>query len=111
MREPGQDLTWEEWERDMLDGYDTSKRYEKGRIPTWLSLGNWLYPAKEYSAYEKDKSTYVVYHVCKKNYEKQHNKITEGKMHPSIAPLETGCLLCGEKVLDSFKMIMMLERL
>ena len=117
MREPEQEPTynptWEEWERDLLDAYDTSKRYEKGRTPTWLALDHWLYPTKENGAYGKDKSTHVVYHVCKKNYERNYkaSKIIEGRTYSSIAPLETGCQLCGEQVLDGFKMIMMLERL
>ena len=109
MRGYEQDPTWEEWERDMIDDHDTSKCYD-GRIPTWLSLGSWLYPAKENNAYRSDKSIHVVYHVCKKNYERHYGNATT-KAEPPIASIEIGCQLCGEKVPDGFKMIMMLERL
>ena len=118
MRKYEQDPTWEEWERDMIDDYDTSRRYDNGNIPTWLSLGSWLYPAKENNAYGGDKQSHVVYHVCKKNYERNYNRDSKGnklyavgKAHSPIASIEIGCRLCEEKVPDSFKMIMMLERL
>ncbi len=105
--------TWEEWEREMLDGYDTSKRYQSKTPSAWLAIGHWLYQSKENGAYREC----VTYHVCKTNWKRNYQNITptaecgDTAAASSLANIERGCLLCGEKVPDGFKMIMLLEKL
>jgi hypothetical protein len=91
--------TYEEWETSMLRGYE-------GMHESWRAVENWLYPGRDNVTYCKRD---VVYHVCPANYERLYGGA--GSHDLSVTDMERGCLMCGDKVPEGIKMIMLLGKL
>jgi hypothetical protein len=103
------DLTYEEWEKEMLNDFDPSLDHSDNL--SWYALGNWLYSTRRNTCYY---GVATVYHVCQGNYRRLNADLfpEKGKSHANpIAEIEAGCLLCGAKIPDGMKMVMLLEKL
>jgi hypothetical protein len=73
---------------------------------SWREVDNWLYPGRDNVTFcNRD----VVYHVCRANYERLQGNPPNA--HSSVVSMERGCLICGDKVPEGIKMIMLLGKL
>lgn len=97
--------TYEEWRDELIHEYSKDQR------SSWLSIGEWLYNAKDNGVY---RNSNVIYHVCEENYKRMFAfelNLNITSVVESISKLEEGCLMCGAKVPDGVKMIALLEKL